>query len=571
MGGGLLQLQAYGTENIYLSGNPQMTFFKMVYRRFTHFGIQPIEVNFESFDSLSYTTPTRIKLKIPRNGDLITKMFLNINLPDIYASQSKYFKWIKYLGAQMISSIRVIVGSSTIEEYTGEYINLYHEMTMSDESLKTYYEMIGHVPEVYDPKDNRGVYPYTDISSSVIDGSYNYLNKRYNTLPTIPSRRLSIPLPFWFHRNNGLALPLIALQYHEVFVEVTFRPIQELYLVTYDQSYTLGTSYKLKSIIGISNEILEPTDNYIRKYWTKPLGNSDNIINFTKLGLNTWPMDPKLEISYIFLDEDERKYFAQNDHKYLVEKVIFYSQYGVKNRNTFSVELFHPAREIYVLPRRSINIYTNDWTNYTNLDKEDINPYDYQTYLLQYAKLQGNMITTLGSMRTDMDRFVDVSFNNFAIYGKDSYNTTDIQNLLELWNHRDISNIPVITSSNYQYYTKEIINNMQILLNGNAYIDPKRGSYFSQNQPFLNHTNNRHPGVLAYSFALEPEKFQPSGVLNFSQIQTIDFVMDMKEPMNYESIGCPLYYNMRYDIFFYVVTYNIFQVIGGMGSLMFSN
>jgi hypothetical protein len=65
------------------------------------------------------------------------------------------------------------------------------------------------------------------------------------------------------------------------------------------------------------------------------------------------------------------------------------------------------------------------------------------------------------------------------------------------------------------YVQQDIINNMQILLNGNAYIDPKRGSYFSKNQPFLNHTNNRHPGVLAYSFALEPEKFQPSGVLNF--------------------------------------------------------
>jgi hypothetical protein len=568
MAGGLLQLQAYGTENIYLSGNPQMTFFKMVYRRFTHFGIQPIEVNFESFDSLSFTTPTRIKLKIPRNADLMTKLFLNINTPNIYASPNKYFKWIKYLGAQMISSIRIIVGSSIIEEYTGEYINLYHQLTMSDETLKTYYEMIGHVPELYDPKDNRGVYPYTNTTPTTSYGDpYDYLNKNYNLKPSIPSRRLSIPLPFWCHRNDGLAIPLIALQYHEVFIDVTFRPIQELYLVTYDQSYILNNSYELNSI----NTIIEPANNYIRKYWTRPIGSIDNIQNFTLNNTTTWPMDPRLEITYIFLDDDERKYFAKNDHKYLIQKVILYTQFGIKNRNTFSVELFHPAKEIYILPRRSINLYTNDWSNYTNLDKDDINPYDYQTYLLQYANSQPNMFNTLGAMRTDINRYVDVSFNQYAIAANDAYTTTDIQNLLEIWNHRDISCIPVITSTNYNYYNREIINNMQILLNGNPYIDPKRGTYFTRNQPFLNHTNNIHPGVLSYSFALEPEKFQPSGVLNFSQIKTIDFVMDMKEPMNYESINCPLYYNMEYDVYFYVVTYNIFQVIGGMGSLMFSN
>lgn len=568
MGGGLLQLQAYGTENIYLSGNPQMTFFKMVYRRFTHFATQPIEVNFESFDQLSFTTPTRIKLRIPRNADLISKLFLNINIPAIYASSSKLFRWIPYLGSQMIQSIRMTIGSSVIEEYTGEYINLWHEMTCSDESLKTYYDMIGHTSTFNNPKDAWGDYPTVDTSATYVDGSFNYLNKNWNVKPSIPNKRLSIPIPFWCHRHDGLALPLIALQYHETIVEVTFRPINELYQVTQDQPYSLAESYELNS----GGIVLEPSKNYIRKYWTKPMGNNDDLKNFTNLISNAWAMDPKLEITYIFLGDEERTYFAQNAHKYLIEKVLFYQVFGVKNRNTFEVELFHPAKEIFILPRRDTQRSNNDWSNYTHLDSDSMDAYAYQTYYLQYAQsLGGNLINNLGRFRTLPDRDLDVSLNEYAIAAVDTYTTTDIVNFVDTWNMRDISCIPIITSANWTYYSPDIIQNMQILLNGNAYIDPKRASYFSQNQPYLYHTNNRHPGVLLYSFGLEPEKYQPSGVCNFSQIKKIEFVMDMKEPTLYESPSCPQFYNMAYDINFYVVTHNVLQILGGMGSLMFAN
>ncbi len=580
MPGGLIQLQAYGTENLYLSGNPQMTFFKMVYRRFTHFAIQPIEVNFESFDTLSFNLPTRIKLRIPRNADLMTKLFLNIDIPAIYAPPTKYFKWIPYLGAQMISSVRIIVGSSVIEEYTGEYINLYHEMTQSDEQLRTYYDMIGHTPEYNNPTDVMGDYPYVDTSAvSLGSNSYTYLNKNWNTKPSIPSKRLSIPLPFWCHRHNGLALPLIALQYHEVYVDVTFRPINELYLVTTSQNYNLDQSYEFDVLTLGMGYMLEPSGSYVRNYWIKPTLPSDDISNFTRLSGNPWPMDPRLEITYIFLDNDERTFFAKNSHKYLIEKVLFYQQYGVKNRTTFEVEFFHPAKEIYILPKRSTHITHNDWSNYTNLDKDNMDPYAYQTYYLQLASnstninngILGGNFNKLGGFRTDTNRAVDVSYNQYVISSDDAYNTEDIENLLSVWDHRDLSCIPVINSNNWNYYKPEIISNIQILLNGNSYIDPKRSSFFTKNMPFITHTNNRHPGVHLYSFAVEPEKYQPSGVCNFSQIKKIEFVMDLKDPAQYENPLCSELFNMEYDIFFYVVTHNVFEIIGGMGSVIFAN
>jgi hypothetical protein len=89
--------------------------------------------------------------------------------------------------------------------------------------------------------------------------------------------------------------------------------------------------------------------------------------------------------------------------------------------------------------------------------------------------------------------------------------------------------------------------------------------------PFITHTNNRHPGVHLYSFAVEPEKYQPSGVCNFSQIKKIEFVMDLKDPAQYENPLCSELFNMEYDIFFYVVTHNVFEIIGGMGSVIFAN
>jgi hypothetical protein len=576
MGGGLIQLQAYGTENNYLSGNPQMTFFKMVYRRFTHFAVQPIEVNFQSFDTLSYTQPTTIKLRVPRNADLITKLFLNINIPNIYASNNKWFKWIPYLGAQMINKVRIIIGSSVIEEITGEYLNLYHEMTNSDESLRTYYDLIGHTQDYYNPTDIKGQYPYVDTSSSSIKNSYTYLNKNWQTKPSIMGKRLSIPIPFWCHRNSGLALPLIALQYHEVFIEVTFRPIQELYLVTNDEQYTLNESYEFDiNNIG-SGTILEPSGTYYRKYWIKPSSQSDNISNFLLTGNNNWGMDPKLEINYIFLDNDERTFFAKNSHKYLIEKVILYEYEGVRNRTTLDVEFFHPAKELYILPRRSTYRQHNDWSNYTNLDSDSMDPYAYQTYYLQVATnttsgIISNNLNKLGAFRTDLDRKVDVSYNQYVISADDAYNTTDITNLLNMWNNRDISCIPVITSSNWNYYTTDIIETIQILLNGNAYIDPKRISFFNKNQPYISHTNNKHKGVNLYSFAIDPETYQPSGTCNFSQIKKIEFVMDIKDPAQYENPNCPTLFNMNYDITFYVVTHNLLEIIGGMGSVIFAN
>jgi hypothetical protein len=575
MAGGLLQLRAYGTENLYLNGNPQVSYFKTVYKRHTHFATQPIEVPFETFDSITYSTSTKIKLKIPRNADLISKFFLNITIPEIAVERGSSqlpFRWIRYLGAQMIQRARILIGGTMIEELTGEYINLYHQTHLSDEQLKTYYELIGHVPELYDPKDAWGNYPYVDASSVSVNSPHPYLNPNYQQSYSLPQRNLSIPLPFWFHRNIGCALPLIALQYHDVVLEVEFRPIRDLYQVAMTESVDLSAS-----VFGVSPSAItvEPEMTIERLYWTRPSSIQAEFSNYNVNGLNTWAIVPIADIQYIFLSADERVAFAKNEHQYLVERVQLYQELGKRAIASVDIETYHPIKTIYIVPRRSDRDECNDWSNYTNLDSPDMDPMKYQSYFFSRSKAQSaaepeiRPFARLGRYRTNAGRNTNVTVTydvvSNTIRKEDAYTTSQIQEFLDNWELRESDDIPVITNQNRSYYTPNIITSMEILINGNPYINIKRSEYFHTNQQFMHHSNRLPNGVLMQSFGMEPEKYQPSGSLNATEIKKFELYMTTKNPVLYDEP------NLFYDFNFHIVQQNVFRIMGGMGSVVYGN
>jgi hypothetical protein len=594
MTGSLLQLVAYGNENQYLNGNPQLSFFKMVYRRYTNFAMQSIEVNFESFTKLSYDKPTIVKLRIPRNADLFSNMFFTFDLPDIFADSNNIFQWIPRIGTTIINSAKIFIGGQLIEELFGDYIDIVHELKMSTDKNNCYNDLIANTPEYYNPivEDNR--YPKSTTNKFQTINSEYYVNRGYITKPTIQGKKLFVPLPFWFHRHFGLAVPLIALQYHEVVIELELRPIRDLYLVGKPYIVDMSDSFYKAQVGGIPAYV-EINNSFTRYKWSRPTELVDEIKHFTKLNDNSWNINPALEINYIFLDEDERKTFASNTHQYLIEKVSKYSMDGNYGNQIIQLQTYHPVKELYITAKRDDIKKRNQWTNYTNLDWEDMKVFDYQSYYLKLAKKinPSNPISPLGIFRTDNLRTTDIwlynsmetdicgnyylqarnlidpTKNSLFVPFEDAYTNQSIFNLVDNWRFRDLSDIPIIDLDNYKDYDERIIKNIQIKFNGNIRLDSKPYEYYNKIQPFIHHSNIPRKGILTYSFAVEPDKYQPSGSCNFSHIQTLEFDIEFKNPIVYEKSDN--YKNVLYDLDIYFVSYNILQIMGGLGGLVFGN
>jgi hypothetical protein len=273
MGGGLMQLVAYGAQDIYLTGNPQITFFKVVYRRHTNFSMESIQQTWAG--TFSSTGQGRCTATIARNGDLVNRLYVEI--PDT-AGGSRTLDWS--LGrnptAQWIDTVECEIGGQTIDRQYGHWMEAWAELTEPNPSGFC-------VNSSYDGTkggtDNGGT---TFQLMSGMGGGYD----------TATDASLFVPLRFWFCENPGLALPLIALQYHEVKIILTGK------------SLSPGRS------------------------------------GYTTRGMN----NAVLWADYIYLDTDERRRFAQVSHEYLITQ-IQYQNFSTDN-STCTLTFNHPVKEL---------------------------------------------------------------------------------------------------------------------------------------------------------------------------------------------------------------------------------
>ena len=259
MGGGLMQLVAYGAQDIYLTGNPQITFFKVVYRRHTNFSMEAIDQTWSG--ASTNLTASRCTATISRNGDLVHRMYLELdgtvatNMPNV--------------AAQSIVSLEIEIGGQKIDKHTGQWMNVWAHLTEPNPT--------GHTGEVTGSKSLGTLFQ----NMSCMGGSDTKATDAVKTF---------VPLQFWFCRNPGLALPLIALQYHEV--KVIFN-------------YNFGAVAGSTPYTAITNNTL----------WC----------------------------DYIYLDTDERRRFAQVSHEYLIEQVQEQSIVAATNA---SLNFNHPVKEL---------------------------------------------------------------------------------------------------------------------------------------------------------------------------------------------------------------------------------
>jgi len=288
MGGGLMQLVAYGAQDIYLTGNPQITFFKVVYRRHTNFALESIEQTFNGNADFG----KRVTVTISRNGDLINRTYVQIDIPAVTAGASQDFAWTRHLGNTLINQVDVEIGGQRIDRQYGEWLTIWNELTIGAGQVAGYNEMIGNTSEMYT--------------------AGTPVNK--------PAKRLYVPLMFWYNRNPGLSLPLIALQYHEVKINIEFRPVTECFTST--QAPTTGT----------------------------PAFDSASIF-----------------VDYVYLDTDERRRFAQVSHEYLIEQLQFTgTETLTSTNNKVRLNFNHPVKEIIWVARRDVSETANEWTNFTD-------------------------------------------------------------------------------------------------------------------------------------------------------------------------------------------------------------
>ena len=202
-----MQLVAYGAQDVFLTGTPEITFWKVSYRRHTNFAMESIEQTFSGQADFG----RRVTCTISRNGDLCYRTYLQVTLPEINQSMSSpvgslYARWLDYIGEQLIAQVEVEIGGQRIDRQYGDWMHIWNQLTMSSEQHRGYFKMIGNTTQltyITDPQ-------FTGISGPCAStGSVNQVCAPRNALP---ETTLYIPLMFWFNRNPGLALPLIALK-----------------------------------------------------------------------------------------------------------------------------------------------------------------------------------------------------------------------------------------------------------------------------------------------------------------------------------------------------------------------
>jgi len=327
MGGGLMQLVAYGAQDIYLTGNPQITFFKVVYRRHTNFSMEAIKQTFNgTADFGSSATAT-----ISRNGDLVYRMYLEHDvLFTSAASTSTYINICSNYGSNLIKECELEIGGQKIDKHYSHWHSVYSQLTEFNPS-GTYNNGIDHDAAALVDRATAAVLKSTlfntmsgnggavttgindDADATATLGSWAVVSDKDSTEDTA-STKIFIPLYFWFCRNPGLALPLIALQYHEVKVKMTFETTINLVC----QAVEAATN---------NNDLLGDAQAGTTAF-------SD--LTPTTKDFNLW-------CDYIYLDTDERRRFAQVSHEYLIEQLQFAS---FTSSTTLDLNFNHPVKEL---------------------------------------------------------------------------------------------------------------------------------------------------------------------------------------------------------------------------------
>lgn len=578
-----MQLVAYGAQDVYLSGNPQITFFKVVYRRHTNFAVEPIPQTWNGSADFGRT----VTCNINRNGDLITNMYLCVNLA---ATPVNSIAWgyVNRLGHALVQNVKIEIGGSKIDEHYGDWLNIWYELTHESSQERGYAKMVGDDPAL------------TEIST---DGS--------------PAYTMYIPLIFWFNRNNGLALPLIALQYHDVRITLIYNSFQSC------------VNYR-GSVVPVVQSPM--TDSF-------------------------------LVIDYIYLDSEERKRFAQASHEYLIEQLQFTGSESLNSvTNKYRLNFNHPCKylvwaphfDLYQKPQQWLAYphHPNDWTEAydvfakilvvitalnllieettvngqkslnISINSSELNVSEGTLLELPKIPVPDNSVLSkllskievqwtvepivegneqIGILLGNINNELSISeLLGNAIVTRNNLNINDIS-ILSSSLLQAISNISTsnnFDSQSHKGYVSVLLdmvsytlvnqfnygNNIdgsdnpvydaKLQLNGHDRFQDRDGYYFNYVQPYQHFTHTPADGINVYSFALKAQDHQPTGTCNFSRIDNA--TLNVSVGFNNGNLNSQAYTQTYLSgsssvMNIYTVNYNVLRVMSGMAGTAYSN
>ncbi len=382
-----MMLATFGTQNRIFNSNPEETKFFKVFKRHTHFSQESFTIPLEGPNELTMDSAVRLRAKIPRYADLLSELTFVFDLPPMYSKiiddRIPAFRWIHMIGALVIDNLAIYVGGTRVQEFPGEWIGLRATMDYPADKYLKWRSMVGDVPELHTPE--WGVYGKS-ASYPFAKGTYPHSSNPNDTsgneyAASIPGRRIRVPLPFWFSETFGHALPLIALQLHEVEVQITLRPLREVYRImdsntqadivrptrtlVIDPAYPTGyvdpsgTTYDNLTLQSNYQSIFNDTLTQPR-YFFAP--NTSTVPQ-----TDTFFLNAHLEGNYVFVTESEQRMFASRELNYLVHQVHRFWFQSLTNRTLCDLEIFGLLTRLTFFGRRSDAIESrNDYLNFSN-------------------------------------------------------------------------------------------------------------------------------------------------------------------------------------------------------------
>lgn len=512
MPGGAFNLESAGDANVILNGNPKKSFFKVVYAKHSNFGMQKYRVDFEGAKKLQLTEPSIFRFNIPRYADLLTDTYFVMTLPTIWSPiynptnldlcQPYEFKWIENLGTQLIQRVRILINDQLIQEFTGQYlVNMMHrDFTKAKQTM--FDEMTGNTAELNDPAN------YNNRNGNYPNASYNNFTKNdwpNGVEPSIRGRKIYVPLNAWFSLLSTSALPLVSLQYGEVFIEITCRPIVELFVVRDIEQYI---SQGPGSHQFVSYTWPNPIGSYYNLYYflyeppegTRGITGSYLDDDLYPSKRTDWAADIHLICSYIYLDEQQIRSFASNKQSYLIKEVHEHDVYNIvatkeylQNFNTISLV----SSWMWFFQRSDVNL-RNEWSNYGNWD-------------YNYLPFPGTA-------------YQDISVNPTNLFY--------IQPGLPVYPSNGKLCSVYLTGPQHVENTYEIMTNWGLVFDHTVRETTYDAGNVSYLEQYLRSHGNTKNGLYCYNFCMDtdPFKYQPSGAINLSKFDTIGFEFTTIEP-----------------------------------------
>jgi hypothetical protein len=515
-GGGLLILVAYGSQNVILSGNPQLTYFYKAFKRYSHFSFENITIPLEGQNELSFFNPIQLRAKIPRYGDLLSDLYLTVRVPNIFSKfltpaarealndrTGQYeFQWVRYLGAALIRRAAFYVGPSKIQEFDGTYLLAKATMDFDQDKFQKWKTLIGDVAELTEPSLGSFAAGTGDLKSypTVYQNPQAAITAQANR-PSIFERELHIPLSFWFTEAFSQALPLVGIQLQDIEIQLELNPIQSLYTIFDISGNRVNPSYKL---LATEQEIQQNVPTYVDYNATDTqIFNFTTDVGVTANPTTTWDLRPRLQGTFVYLPQDEQQVFATRPLTYVYNQITTYTFSDLLTRQVLDLETHNPINRILIVPRRTDWLYRNDFHNFTNW----------------------------------------VNYPNAPFQPTPGLSPIDSQ---------QCSGLAIPNSQ------QEIIRNLRILAEGTEIQELKSGEFFTRLMPYRYTTGIGADGLLLYSFQLQSSPTQPSGSINTSRVKNFQVDVDVY-PV---PVGAPY----AYDITFYVENINWLEIVSGSGA-----